>query len=99
MIKILNGVLLIMKNLLNMLKEEEQQSLTRYISVFLILLFVVVTLYLVFSHTAWDNYDTFAFVTVLGGTGTQMTNKFINSKYNTKIGQVGKPIRKNCPEE
>lgn len=84
-------------DILNMLKEADQQSLSRYIAVILIITFILVSLYLVITKYSWGNYDTFAFATVLGGTGTQMTNKFINSKYNTKNGEVGKPI--NRPEE
>lgn len=79
-------------SLINMLKEEDQQSLSRYIAVVLIITFIAVSLYLVITKYSWGNYDTFAFATVLGGTGTQMTNKFINSKYNTKNGEVGKPL-------
>lgn len=79
-------------SLINMLKEADQQSLSRYIAVVLIITFIAVSLYLVITKYSWGNYDTFAFATVLGGTGTQMTNKFINSKYNTKNGEVGKPL-------
>ena len=80
-------------SLINMLKEADQQSLSRYIAVVLIITFIAVSLYLVITKYSWGNYDTFAFATVLGGAGTQMTNKFINSKYNTKNGEVGKPLR------
>lgn len=98
-----------MENFFNMLKEADQQSLSRYIAFALILLFIAVSIYLVAHKFTWGNYDTFALATVLGGTGTQMTNKFINSKYNTQSGTVGKPMNnanvtvtttvKNQPEE
>lgn len=98
-----------MDNLFDMLKEADQQSLSRYIAFVLIVLFIGVSVYLVINKYTWGNYDTFALATVLGGTGTQMTNKFINSKYNTKNGSVGKPLGnqnvtvtttvKNQPEE
>lgn len=83
-----------MKDFFNMLKEEDQKSLSRYMAFSLILLFIIVSVYLVITNHTWGNYDTFTFATVLGGTGTQMTNKFINSKYNTKSGEVGKPIKR-----
>lgn len=81
-----------MNTFLEMLKEADQKSLSRYISVTLILLFVIVTLFLVISNHSWSNYSDFAYVTIVGGVGTQMTNKFINSKYNTKLGEAGKPM-------
>lgn len=84
-----------MDNLLDMLKEANQQSLSRYIAFVLIVLFIGVSIYLVINKYTWGNYDTFALATVLGGTGTQMTNKFINSKYNTKTGAAGKPLNSN----
>lgn len=84
-----------MNTFLEMLKEADQKSLSRYISVTLILLFVIVTLFLVISNHSWSNYSDFAYVTIVGGVGTQMTNKFINSKYNTKLGEAGKPMNNN----
>ena len=84
-----------MNSLLNLIKEADQTSLSRVISVGLIILFIIVSIYLVVSGKTWGNYSDFAYVTVLGGTGAQMANKFINSKYNTKQGCVGKPINNN----
>jgi len=81
-----------MNHFLDMLKESEYQSLSRYISVILLILFTGVTLYLVYNKYTWGNYDTFAFFTAGGGAGSQLVNKFINSKYNTKPGEIGKPV-------
>lgn len=75
-----------------MFKEAGQWSFTRISAAILLLVFIAVTIYLVVSKFTWGNYETFAFVTVLGGTGSQIGNKFINSKYNTKPGEVGKPL-------
>lgn len=61
-------------------------SLTRTISVLFVLLFVGVTIYLVFFDFRWDHYETLATMAAGGGPMTQVANKFINSKYNTDIG-------------
>ena len=53
--------------------EAEGPSLTRVLTVFAVLLFALVTLYLVFSGNSWEHYDTFA--GIAGGGG-------INSKFN-----------------
>lgn len=74
------------------LKEYDQQSLTRIITVVLLLFFMGVTVYLIYKQFNWMNYDIFCLVTVGGGAGTQLVNKWVNSKYNTKPGQVGKPL-------
>ena len=61
-------------------------SLTRTISVLFVLLFIGVTIYLVFFDFRWDHYETLATMAAGGGPITQVANKFINSKYNTGIG-------------
>ena len=66
--------------------ENGELSLTRTISVLFVLLFVGVTIYLVFFDFRWDHYETLATMAAGGGPMTQVANKFINSKYNTDIG-------------
>ena len=61
-------------------------SLTRVISLLFVLLFVGVTIYLVFFDFRWDHYETLATMAAGGGPMTQVANKFINSKYNSGIG-------------
>lgn len=76
-----------MKRILEMLMYENGElSLTRTISVLFVLLFVGVTIYLVFFDFRWDHYETLATMAAGGGPMTQVANKFINSKYNTDIG-------------
>ena len=76
-----------MKRILEMLMYENGElSLTRAISVLFVLLFVGVTIYLVFFDFRWDHYETLATMAAGGGPMTQVANKFINSKYNTDIG-------------
>ena len=62
--------------------EAEGPSLTRVLTVFAVLLFALVTLYLVFSGNSWEHYDTFASIAGGGGLLGQVGNKFINSKWN-----------------
>lgn len=78
--------------MLDFLKEYDQQSLTRLITVILLIFFMIVTVYLIYNRFNWMNYDIFCLVTVGGGAGTQLVNKFINSKYNTLPGKPGKPL-------
>lgn len=61
-------------------------SLTRVISLLFVLLFIGVTIYLVFFDFRWDHYETLAAMAAGGGPMTQVANKFINSKYNSGIG-------------
>ena len=76
-----------MKRILEMLMYENGElSLTRTISVLFVLLFVGVTIYLVFFDFRWDHYETLATMAAGGGPMTQVANKFINSKYNSEIG-------------
>ena len=76
-----------MRRILEMLMYENGElSLTRAISVLFVLLFVGVTIYLVFFDFRWDHYETLATMAAGGGPMTQVANKFINSKYNTDIG-------------
>ena len=66
--------------------ENGELSLTRTISVLFVLLFIGVTIYLVFFDFRWEHYETLATMAAGGGPMTQVANKFINSKYNTDIG-------------
>lgn len=76
-----------MKRLFEMLMfENGGLSLTRTISMLFVLLFIGVTLYLVFFDARWDHYETLATMAAGGGPMTQVANKFINSKYNSGIG-------------
>ena len=80
-----------MDSLLEMLKESNTFSLTRFISVVSWIVWLIVTVYLVLTNHSWANYGEF---TAAAGTAAfgQLVNKFINSKYNTKQGEPGKNI-------
>ena len=82
-----------MDSLIEMLKECNTLSLTRFISVISWVVWIIVTIYLVLTNHSWGNYGEF---TAAAGTAAfgQLVNKFINSKYNTKPGEVGKIISK-----
>lgn len=76
-----------MKRLFEMMMfENGGLSLTRVISLLFVLLFIGVTVYLVFFDFRWDHYETLATMAAGGGPMTQVANKFINSKYNSGIG-------------
>lgn len=81
-----------MKKILDMLKENGQYSLTRVLAVFGYFAFLVGTAYLILNNRNWAGYDTFASLTGGGGCATQLVNKFINGKYNTPLGEAGKPV-------
>jgi len=66
--------------------ENDELSYTRVISAIFVIAFLTVSVYLVLTHTYWQNYDTFASLTGGGGGATQLVNKFINSKYNSVQG-------------
>lgn len=66
--------------------ENDELSYTRVISAIFVIAFLGVSIYLVLTHTYWQNYDTFASLTGGGGGATQLVNKFINSKYNSVPG-------------
>lgn len=61
-------------------------SLTRVLTALYFMLFAGVTIYLVLMNQVWSCYDVFA--TLAGGAGVagQVTNKYINSRYNTMPG-------------
>lgn len=66
--------------------ENDELSYTRVIFAIFVIAFLGVSIYLVLTHTYWQNYDTFASLTGGGGGATQLVNKFINSKYNSMPG-------------
>lgn len=66
--------------------ENGELSYTRLISAIFVIAFLGVSIYLVLTHTYWQNYDTFASLTGGGGGAAQLVNKFINSKYNSMPG-------------
>lgn len=78
-----------MSKIVEMLKEADVLSLTRCILVASWLFWVIVTTYLVVCGKTWGNYSDFTLVT---GTApiAQLVNKYINSKWNTKQGELGK---------
>lgn len=69
-----------------LLYENGTLSLTRLLAVTGWLAFLGVSFYLVWRGVSWDNYETFASLTAGGGAATQIANKFINSKYNSRLG-------------
>lgn len=66
--------------------ENNEPSLTRVIAVVSECVFLLVVLYLVITGQTWSHFDTLAYVAGGGGLGTQVTNKFINSKFNSPVG-------------
>lgn len=77
--------------LLNMLKEGGSYSLTRIAAFIGYSAFLIASAYLIYKGQTWGNYETFATMTGGGGMVTQIANKFINGKYNTPLGEAGKP--------
>ena len=69
-----------------LLYENGQLSLTRVLAVASFVSFLSGTAYLMLMQIMWPHYDTFATATI-GGTATQVLNKFINSKFNSTAGQ------------
>lgn len=77
---------------MDMLKEGGILSLTRFFAATNYLGFWMVTAWLIITHSTWGHYDTFAVLTLGGGGATQLYNKWVNSKYNTAPGQIGKRV-------
>jgi len=50
--------------------------------------FLVGSGWLLYHSAQWIHYETFAGLTAGGGTASVVTNKFINSKYNSAQGQM-----------
>jgi hypothetical protein len=66
--------------------ENDEPSLTRVIAIVSEAVFLGVVIYLVVTGLSWSHFDTLAYVAGGGGLGTQVTNKFINSKFNSASG-------------
>lgn len=77
-----------------LLQENGQYSLTRVISAVLLLAFLVASFYLILKGQTWGNYSDFAVFCGGGGTVSQVANKYINSRFNTPQGDIGKPVPK-----
>ena len=67
-----------------MINENGIPSLTRVLSIIAFIAFLGSSFYLMVQGQKWEHYDTFAYITGGGGTGAQVLNKFINSKYNDR---------------
>lgn len=85
--------------MLGLLRERGEYSLTRILSVAGFLSFLVGSIYLIYKGQTWGNYETFATWTGGGGAATQIANKLINSKYNTALGEAGKPLENKDGEK
>lgn len=83
---------MVVEKILNVFKEGNEYSLTRLLAMGNYVFFVVITIYLVLSGKSWGNYEVFATITGGGGILTQIVNKAINGKYNTCLGESGKPL-------
>lgn len=77
----------------NMLYENGVPSLTRVLSLIAFAAFLLCSIYLMVKGQVWQHYDTFAYITGGGGTTAQLFNKFVNSKYNSNLGDS--PIKNN----
>ena len=75
-----------------MLMENGVLSLTRVLPTIGYIAFILVSLVLAFTGKNWGNYGEFAMATG-GAVIVQLGNKWINSKYNTPVGEAGKVIR------
>ncbi len=78
---------------MEILKEDGVYSLTRIFAVVNYLVFLIGTAYLIATGKTWGNYEIFAIMTAGGGAVTQLSNKLINSKYNTPAGSSGKAFK------
>lgn len=78
-----------------MLKEGGVYSLTRIFACVGFVAFLIGSCYLIYKGQTWGNYETFATMTGGGSGALQAVNKFINSKFNTNPGEVGKKIGSN----
>lgn len=72
-----------------MINENGVPSLMKAISIIAFIAFLVASFYLMIQGQKWEHYDTFAYITGGGGTGAQVVNKFINSKYNNRKSEKG----------
>jgi hypothetical protein len=77
---------------MGILKEGGNYSLTRILAIINYVGFWVVTAYLIIASKTWGHYEVFAVMTLGGGATTQLYNKWVNSKYNTPQGEIGKRV-------
>lgn len=75
-----------------MLKEDGVYSLTRVLPAIGYATFILVSITLAFTGKTWSNYGEFAAATG-GAIIIQLGNKWINSKYNTPLGSLGKKVK------
>lgn len=80
-----------MLKLLETLNEGGVLSLTRLLPVLGYITFLLVSIYLAMTGKTWGNYGEFSLATG-GAILVQLGNKFINSKYNTPAGEIGKQV-------
>lgn len=80
-----------MFKILETLSEGGVLSLTRLLPVLGYLTFLTVSVYLALTGKVWGNYGEFSLATG-GAILVQLGNKYINSKYNTPHGEIGKNI-------
>lgn len=80
-----------MDKFLELFKEGGVYSLTRILPTIGYAVFIMVSLILAFTGKTWGNYGEFAFATG-GAVIVQLGNKFINSRYNTHAGEIGKRL-------
>ena len=76
-----------MKWIRRILYENGELSTTRLLAAAGFVLFVGVSIYLVWRGQTWGNYETFATVTGGGASALQAANKFINSRFNSEDGK------------
>lgn len=74
-----------------MLKEGGVFSLTRVLPTLGYFVFLVVSVMLAVTGRHWANYGEFALATG-GAVIVQLGNKYINSRYNTPNGDIGKKV-------
>lgn len=80
-----------MDKFLEMFKEGGVYSLTRVLPAIGYVVFIIVSIVMAFTGKHWANYGEFAMATG-GAVLVQLGNKFINSRYNTAAGDVGKKV-------
>lgn len=74
-----------------MLKEDGVYSLTRVLPTLGYLTFLIVSIIMAATGKHWANYGEFAMATG-GAVLVQLGNKWVNSRYNTPQGGLGKII-------
>ena len=83
-----------MKSWLEVFKEGGILSLTRILITLGYITFLVLSCVLALTGHFWGNYAEFAFATG-GAVLVQLGNKYINSRYNTPEGCLGKEVKRD----